>query len=213
MSNTLSTSNNCTCSASQQSATASNIHGTTAVLQHEGVALSLENLRRLPNISQAVTNALAAYADQAKSTLLGKQRRSGHYNTTDISQNPPEIRWPNEGFHSSSGKKGVPYDELSMAQWTLSLLNMPSSRSSWLLKMQHPYPGGQMSMANSQLTQQHNSKKICKFYNDGTCSYENHHGAYMHIYSYCDRLGRVLQHPEVKCNSKNKPKDRQTVKS
>ena len=71
----------------------------------------------------------------------------------------------------------------------------------------------QMSMANSQFTQQYNSKKICKFYNEGTCSYENHHGAYRHICSYCDRVGRVLQHPEVKCNMKNKPKERQTVKS
>ena len=106
VSNTLSTSNNCTCSASQQSDTASNIHGTTAVLIHEGVVPSLGNLRRLANVSQAVTNALAAYEDQAKSTLLGKQRRSGRYNTTDIAQNPPEICWPNEGYHSSAGKKG-----------------------------------------------------------------------------------------------------------
>ena len=57
-------------------------------------------------------------------------------------------------------------------------------------------------------TQQHNSMKICKFYNEGTCSYENHHGLYKHIFGYCDRLGRVLQHPEVKCNIKNIPKDR-----
>ena len=122
-SSTLSTSNNCNCSASQQSATASNLHGASAVLQHEGVIPSLENLRRLPNISQAVTNALAAYEDQAKSTLLGKQRCSGRYNTTDIAQNPPEICWPNEGYHSSTGKKGVLYDELSMAQWVTGQLN------------------------------------------------------------------------------------------
>ena len=69
----------------------------------------------------------------------------------------------------------------------------------------------QMSMANSQVTQQHKSKKICKFYNDGTCSHNNHHGAYRHICSYCDRSGRILQHPEVKCNSKNRFKDKQTV--
>ena len=94
---------------------------------------SLENLRRLPNISEAVTNALATYEDQAKSSLLGKQRRSGRYNTTDIALNPPEIRWPNEGYHSSAGKKGVPYDELSMAQWVTGQLsnvyNMKDSNS------------------------------------------------------------------------------------
>ena len=116
MSSTLATSNNCNCSAS-------NLHGTSAVFQQEGVVSSLENLRRLPNISQVLTNALAAYEDQAKSTLLGKQRRSGNYNTTDIAQNPPEILWPNEGYHSSTGKKGVPYDELSMAQWVTGQLN------------------------------------------------------------------------------------------
>ena len=105
-SSALSTSNNCNCSASQQNAIASNPHGASAALQRDGVVPSLENLRRLPNISQAVTNALAAYEDQVKSTLLGKQRRSGRYNTTDIAQNPPEICWPNEGYHSLTGKKG-----------------------------------------------------------------------------------------------------------
>ena len=120
---TSSTLTSCTCNAAQPGATASSVYGPTAAFQHEGVVPSLENLRRLPNISQAVTNALAAYEDQAKSSLLGKQRRSGRYNTTDIAQNPPEIRWPNEGFHSSAGKKGVPYDELSMAQWVTGQLS------------------------------------------------------------------------------------------
>ena len=68
-------------------------------------------------------------------------------------------------------------------------------------------------MANSQLTKQYNSKKLCKFSNEGTCLYDNHHRAYRHICSYCDRLERVFHHPEVKCNMKNKPKDRQTIKS
>ena len=259
LSNTLPTSNNCNCSASQPGVTASSVHGHTTALQHDGVVPSLENLRRLPNISQAVTNALAAYEDQAKSSLLGKQRRSGRYNTTDIAQNPPEIRWPNEGYHSSAGKKGVPYDELSMAQWVTGQLNnvynmkdplmarhallqvilaikdatsLPwgAVRSAWATSMHDLEEGNlhwddatqwainrlsasQMSMANSQLTQQHNSKKTCKFYNEGTCSYDNHHGAYRHICSYCERSGRSLQHPEVKCNSKNRSKDRQAVNS
>ena len=107
------------------------MHGTTAVLQHEGVVPSLENLRRLPNVSQAVTNASVAYKDRAKSSLLGEQRRSGRYNTTDIALNPPEILWSNEGYHSSAGEKGVPYDELSMAQWfTGQLSNVYSMKDS-----------------------------------------------------------------------------------
>ena len=259
LSNTSSTSNNYNCSASQPGTAASSVHGPTAMLQHEGVVPSLENLRRLPNISQAVTNALAAYEDQAKSSLLGKQRRSGRYNTTDIAQNPPEIRWPNEGYHSSTGKKGVPYDELSMAQWVTGQLNnvynmkhLPTARhallqvilaikdatslpwgavrSAWATSMHDLEEGNlhwddatqwainrlsasQMSMANFQVTQHHNPKKICKFYNEGMCSYDNHHGAYRHICSYCERSGRTLQHPEVKCNSKNRSKDKQAPNS
>ena len=64
LSNTSSTSN-CNCNVAQPGATASSVHGSTIVLQHDGVVPSLENLRRLPNILQAVTNTLAAYEDQA----------------------------------------------------------------------------------------------------------------------------------------------------
>ena len=114
----------------------SNTHGLTTAVQHDGVVPNLKNLRRLPNISQAVTGALTVYEDQAKSTLLGKQRRSCRYNTTDIAHNPPEIRWPNEGYHSSAGKKGIPYDELSMARWvTGKLTNVYSMKD--LLTAKH----------------------------------------------------------------------------
>ena len=100
--------------------------------------------------------------------------------------------------------------------WAISMHDLEERNLQWedatQLAINH-ISASQMSMANSQLTQQYNSKKICKFYNEGTCSYDNHHGAYRHICSYCNRLGRVLQHPEVKCNGKNKPKARQTIKS
>ena len=29
----------------------------------------------------------------------------------------PHLRWPNEGFHDSNGKKRLTYDELSLPQW------------------------------------------------------------------------------------------------
>ena len=154
VSNALAASYSCTCSVSRQGSTDSDTHSSTAAVQDDGVVPSLENLRRLPNISQAVTSDLAAYEDQAKSSLLGKQRRSGWYNTTDIAHNPPETRWPNERHHFSAGKKGVPYDELSMAQWVAGQLsnvyNMKDPLTAKhallqviLLRMQHLYLGGQ----------------------------------------------------------------------
>ena len=39
----------------------------------------------------------------------------------------------------------------------------------------------QRFMVNSQTSQQHNPKQICKFYNEGTYYYNNHHGAYKHV--------------------------------
>ena len=42
--------------------------------------------------------------------------------------------------------------------------------------------------------------RICKYYNEGTCTQENHHGNYRHICSFCNRQGQSMNHPEVKLN-------------
>ena len=56
VSNTLSASNNCTCGVSQQGITVSGTHRSVPAIQDDGLVPSLENLRRLPNISQAQYN-------------------------------------------------------------------------------------------------------------------------------------------------------------
>ena len=71
----------------------------------------------------------------------------------------------------------------------------------------------QMSMANSKVTQQQNPRKVCKFYNEGVCTYDSHHGAYRHICSHSDRLARSLQHPEVKCIIKTRSREKQSMKT
>ena len=60
---------------------------------------------------------------------------------------------------------------------------------------------------NSQLTM-HNTKsvatsapkvRICRYFNEGTCTSEGHHGTYNHFCGHCYKQGRSLGHPEVKC--------------
>ena len=34
----------------------------------------------------------------------------------------PHLRWPNEGFHDSNGKKHLTYDKLSLPQWVAGQL-------------------------------------------------------------------------------------------
>ena len=53
-------------------------------------------------------------------------------------------------------------------------------------------------------------EKICKFNNQGSCSHESNHGNFRHHYSFCARLGRILTHPEVKCNTKLKQEGQTT---
>ena len=68
----------------------------------------------------------------------------------------------------------------------------------------------QIAMANSNVTSTTShpnhtqQKKICKFFNEGSCSYDNNHGTYRHICVFCAKQGRNLNHPESRCNFKNR---------
>ena len=88
---------------------------------------------------QAVSNLLASYGGNLYSKLArGKQNvkiKSGRYNTHDSLVAPPHLRWPNEGFHSSSGKKRVIYNKDSLPQWiTGHLLNIHTMSDPILVK-------------------------------------------------------------------------------
>ena len=95
-----------------------------ADLPRDTIIPGLDSLRKLPNVSEAVSSILASYEQQAKhESLQGKNsHRSGRYNNFDTVSNPPETRWPNEGYHGSNGKKGLLYDDLSMPQWVAGQL-------------------------------------------------------------------------------------------
>ena len=91
---------------------------TSADIQTDGVVPLVEAKRHMPSISNAVSNLLASYEDQAKASVQGRQpRKSGRYNSTDMAHTAPEFRWPNEGFHGQTGKKKLTYDDLALPQW------------------------------------------------------------------------------------------------
>ena len=96
--------------------------------QHEhrdAVIPSLHTLRTNPTVADAVNNILTSYEVRTHSDLAqGKpnSRRSGRYNTHDMITAQPHLRWPNEGFQASGGKKRLTYDELSLPQWVAGQL-------------------------------------------------------------------------------------------
>ena len=68
----------------------------------------------------------------------------------------------------------------------------------------------QIAMANSSITSatvhpnNTQQKKICRFFNEGSCSYDNNRGVYRHICVFCAKHVRNLNHPESKCNFRNR---------
>ena len=225
-------------------------------LQSDGVIPRLDTIRRMPTISETVTQLIGSYEEQARSAIQGKHtRKSGRYNSVDFVQTPHETRWPNEGYHPPAGKKRVIYGELTMPQWVLGQLSnifhmkdqvtarhallqvilamkdatsLPwtAVRSAWATSMHDLEEGNlgwqdgtqwslnrisasQISMASSQITTATHPQKICKYFNEGTCSHEASHGAYKHICSYCEKQGKSTNHSEQKCFTKIKQKDRQ----
>ena len=227
--------------------------------RRDAVIPSIQSLRGNAGISEAVNNLLASYEGNLHSELAkGKQnvKKSGRYNTHDSVVAPPHLRWPNEGFHSSSGKKRVIYDELSLPQWVAGQLSnihsmpdpilvkqalsqvifamrdatslpWPAVRTAWASSM-HEVEEGNLSWADrtqwainrlssSQIALAHtqapsqpvSSRRPCKFFNEGSCSHENHHGNYSHFCTHCMKQGKNLPHSESKCNAKHKQGSRQ----
>ena len=65
----------------------------------------------------------------------------------------------------------------------------------------------QSSVNTHPASNQTNQKRICRYFNDGSCTHDSHHGQYRHHFSFCARNGRTNPHPEIKCNFKVKNKD------
>ena len=230
-----------------------NLAANAADLPCDAIIPGLDSLRKLPNVSEAVSSILASYEQQAKhESLQGKNsRRSGRCNNFDTVSNPPERRWPNEGYHGSNGKKRLLYDDLSMPQWVAGQLtnilhmqdpliskqaltqvvcamkdavSLPFTavKNAWACSMHELEEGNlswadstqwalnrlsasQVSLVNAQSVSQ---KRLCRYYNEGSCSHDGHHRLYKHSCSFCSKQGRTSNHPESKCNFKYKKQEK-----
>ena len=61
----------------------------------------------------------------------------------------------------------------------------------------------QLAVMNSQNASSVTQKpRICKFFNEGTCTSEGHHGSYKHFCANCYKQGQSLAHPELRCFSR-----------
>ena len=217
----------------------------------DAIGPKVDVLRSVPSISTAVSQLLANYEQQAdREVLQGKstviRKKSGRYNTTDMTSLGPQFCWPNEGLVSASHLRKPVYDDLTLAQWVSGQLanilliedhtlsrNMltqmaasmkdavsllwPAVRSAWAVSMTDIEEGrlswadsmqwsinrisnSQLAMHNTQSVAASGAKvRICRYFNEGTCTSETHHGAYKHYCSHCYKQGRSLGHTELKC--------------
>ena len=96
--------------------------------------------------------------------------------------------------------------------WATSMHDLEEGNLGWQDATQwslNRISASQISMATSQSITATQPRKICKYFNEGTCSHEASHNIYKHICSYCDRQGKTASHPEQKCFTKIKQKDKQ----
>ena len=67
----------------------------------------------------------------------------------------------------------------------------------------------QIVMANANtVANQGSFKKIYKYFNEGTCSFENNRANFRHVCAFCAKSGKNLVHPESKCLTKQRGQER-----
>ena len=198
----------------------------------DGVLPSVSALRQNPTISQSVAQVMASYEAQARQEAsLGKQistKKSGRFNATDAITSGLELRWPNEGYQGTNGKKRTLYDELSLPEWVVgqlrniyhiqdpaivkkallqtilalkdttslpwqavraayanSMHDMEQGFLTWDDQMQwslNRLSASQIAMANANIvTTQGTHRKVCKYFNEGTCSFDGNHGNFKRV--------------------------------
>ena len=171
---------------------------------------TVDALRRMPTVNDAVTQLLSHYEQGTGQELnQGKpvSKRSGRYNNTDTSALYPQFRWPNEGYTGGATKKWIGYDDLSVPQWVAGQLTNA-------IRALNRLSVSQVALVNGRTLSQQQKGRTCRYYNENSCTHEGHHGIYKHNCAYCWKQGRSNTHPETKCHLKGniKQQDKQASK-
>ena len=93
------------------------------------------------------------------------------------------------------------------AAWAVSMTDVEEGRLGWADTTQwslNRISNSQLAVLNGQNLSTNNQKiRICRFYNEGSCTSEGHHGPYKHFCASCYKQGRSLMHPETRCFSRS----------
>ena len=84
-----------------------------------GEAPTLDMLRSQPSANQAADEVIDQMDSSVRRRMMAttNPRKSGRFNSSDLPGADPMLRWPNEGTKVISGKRKIPYDDLSIPQW------------------------------------------------------------------------------------------------
>ena len=89
--------------------------------------------------------------------------------------------------------------------WAVSMTDIEEGRLQWSDSLQwslNRISNSQVAVLNSDSVNPSGLKtKICRFFNEGNCNNDNHHGVYRHFCNICYKQGFLLMHPEFKCSS------------
>ena len=90
--------------------------------------------------------------------------------------------------------------------WAVSMTEVEEGRLAWDDTTQwalNRVSSSQIAVLNSQNVSTSAKSRVCKFFNEGSCVNDSHHGVYRHICTFCFKQGRSMSHPESKCTAKN----------
>ena len=87
--------------------------------------------------------------------------------------------------------------------WAVSMTEIEEGHLGWADSTQWSLiriSNSQLAVMNSQNASSMAQKtRICKCFNEGTCTSEGHHRSYKHFCANCYKQGRSLVHPEIRC--------------
>ena len=97
----------------------------------------------------------------------------------------------------------IPFTAVKYA-WACSMHKLKEENLTWGDSTQ--WALNQLSASQVSMISSHSAplsqKKFCKYFNEGSCTHEGHHGLYKQTVA-SGRQGRIANHPENKCNFKN----------
>ena len=189
---------------------------------------NLETIRQLPNVSEAVSSILASYDGQYRQdSSQGKPHRliyddlsmpqwvAGQLtNILHMQDHATSRQALIQVIAAMKDAASIPFTAVKIA-CARSMHELKEGNLTWNDSTQ--WEQNRLSALQVSLINSHSAppslKKFCKYFNEGSCTHEGHHGLYKHNCSFCGNQGRTANHPENKCNFKSKRQEKAATSS